>query len=208
MFNKLEDSSVSAIRASKREPSKEPTQKDRPEAVSFCTGGIALSWQGNSFSSARARERGLHYQYRSLNQAIWCLAQSLPLRLQPVLAVRQLNNRARRERFMVGLGYPKRQPPRRRPNRPKPIAPRLMPSGRRPMAIWKIPCATSRGRQSWPRKFSTGPTCSCSRLLNSTTWPSDSERTTTRKNSSPSDVTHPGRHGHTFGARGPSPKFE
>jgi hypothetical protein len=40
MFNKLEDSSVSAIRASKREPSKEPTQKDRPEAVSFCCWGI------------------------------------------------------------------------------------------------------------------------------------------------------------------------
>jgi hypothetical protein len=31
--------------------------KDRPEAVSSWE-GIALSWQGNSFSSARARERG------------------------------------------------------------------------------------------------------------------------------------------------------
>src|SRR6266403_4255764 len=38
MLNKLEDSSVSAIRASKREPSKEPTQKDRPEGGQFLHG--------------------------------------------------------------------------------------------------------------------------------------------------------------------------
>ena len=84
MFNKLEDSSVSAIRASKREPSKEPTQKDRPEAVSFCTGGIALSWQGNSFSSARARERGsaLTVSVMESGDLVW--ANHFPFTFSPI----------------------------------------------------------------------------------------------------------------------------
>jgi hypothetical protein len=46
--------------------------KDRPEAVSFCsTGESTLSWQGNRFSSARARERAT-MTGSIVNQALSC----------------------------------------------------------------------------------------------------------------------------------------
>jgi hypothetical protein len=47
-------------------------------------GRVALSWQGNSFSSARARERSA-VTISVVNQALWCRDRSFPLRLQPEL---------------------------------------------------------------------------------------------------------------------------
>src|SRR5712672_3053766 len=83
MFNKLEDSSVSAIRASKREPSKEPTQKDRPEAVSFCTGGIAPVLGRVIALAALVRASGLRLQYRFLIRRFGVWPNHFPFAFSP-----------------------------------------------------------------------------------------------------------------------------